>query len=125
MNPMMHKLHVGNASFLDGEISSKWENAAMNVVAAVREAAGPDIEILIDAHGMYNVPTAIRLANQVAERDIFWLEEPVTVESWKALKQVNEQITPLVSAGERLHTRWDFVHIFENGLADYIMLDVT
>jgi galactonate dehydratase len=65
------------------------------------------------------------LANQVAERDIFWLEEPVTVESWKALKQVNEQITPLVSAGERLHTRWDFVHIFENGLADYIMLDVT
>jgi galactonate dehydratase len=97
----------------------------MDVVAAAREAAGPDIEILIDAHGMYNVPTAIRLANQLAERDIFWLEEPVTVESWKALKQVNEQITPLVSAGERLHTRWDFVHIFENGLADYIMLDVT
>ncbi|MBT7077828.1 MAG: hypothetical protein HN926_00475 [Chloroflexi bacterium] len=97
----------------------------MDVVAAAREAAGSDIEILIDAQGMYNVPTAIRLANQVAERDIFWLEEPVTVESWKALKQVNEQITPLVSAGERLHTRWDFVHIFENGLADYIMLDVT
>ena len=77
----------------------------MDVVAAAREAAGSDIEILIDAHGMYNVPTAIRLANQVAERDIFWLEEPVTVESWKALKQVNEQITPLVSSGERLSTR--------------------
>ena len=105
MNPMIHNLHVGNASFLDGEISSKWENAAMNVVAAVRGAAGSDIEILIDAHGMYNVPTAIRLANQVAERDIFWLEEPVTVESWTALKQVNEQITPLVSSGERLSTR--------------------
>ena len=77
----------------------------MDVVAAAREVAGPDIEILIDAHGICNVPTAIRLANQVAERDIFWLEEPVTVESWKALKQVNEQITPLVSAGERLSTR--------------------
>jgi galactonate dehydratase len=125
MDPMMHNLHVGKASFLDGEISAEAENAAMDVVAAAREAAGPDIEILIDAHGMYNVPTAIRLANKMAEWNIFWFEEPVPVESWKALKQVKEQITPLVSVGERLHTRWDFVPIFENGLADYIMPDVT
>ena len=125
MDPMMHNLHVGNASFLDGEISAEAENAAMDVVAAAREAAGPDIEILIDAHGMYNVPTAIRLANKMAEWNIFWFEEPVPVESWKALKQVKEQITTLVSVGERLHTRWDFVPIFENGLADYIMPDVT
>ncbi|MDG0870277.1 mandelate racemase/muconate lactonizing enzyme family protein [Candidatus Lucifugimonas marina] len=125
MDPMMHNLHVGNASFLDGEISAEAENAAMDIVAAAREAAGPDIEILIDAHGMYNVPTAIRLANQMAEWDIFWFEEPVPAESWKALKQVKEQITPLVSVGERLHTRWEFVPIFENGLADYIMPDVT
>ena len=125
MDPMMHNLHVGNASFLDGEISIEAENAAMDVLAAAREAAGPNIEILIDAHGMYNVPTAIRLANKMAEWDIFWFEEPVPVESWKALKQVKEQIAPLISVGERLHTRWEFVPIFENGLADYIMPDVT
>jgi galactonate dehydratase len=125
MDPMMANLHVGNDSFLDGEISIDAENTAMDILAAARETAGPDIEILIDAHGMYNVPTAIRLANQMAEWDIFWFEEPVPVESWKALKQVKEQISPLVSVGERLHTRWDFVPIFENGLADYIMPDVT
>jgi len=125
MDPMMQNLHVGNDTFLDGEISIEAENTAMDILAAAREAAGPDIEILIDAHGMYNVPTAIRLANQMAEWDIFWFEEPVPVESWKALKQVKEQISPLVSVGERLHTRWDFVPIFENGLADYIMPDVT
>ena len=125
MDPMMHNLHVGNANFIDGEISAEAENAAMDIVAAAREAAGPDVEILIDAHGMYNVPTAIRLANQMAEWDIFWFEEPVPAESWKALKQVKEQITPLISVGERLHTRWEFVPIFENGLADYVMPDVT
>ncbi len=125
MDPMMANLHVGNASFLDGEISPEAEANAMDVVAAAREAAGPDIEILIDAHGMYNVPTAVRLANQMAEWDIFWFEEPVPAESWKALKQVKEQISPLVSVGERLHTRWEFVPIFENNLADYIMPDIT
>ena len=125
MDPMMGNLHVGNASFLDGEIGIVAESNAMDIVAAAREAVGPDIEILIDAHGMYNVPTAVRLANQMAEWDIFWFEEPVPVESWKALKQVREQISPRISVGERLHTRWDFVPIFENGLADYVMPDVT
>jgi galactonate dehydratase len=125
MDPMMPNLHVGNDTFLDGEISPEAESTAMDILAAARETAGPDIEILIDAHGMYNVPTAVRLANQMAEWDIFWFEEPVPVESWKALKQVKDQIGPLISVGERLHTRWDFVPIFENGLADYIMPDVT
>lgn len=125
MDPMMPNLHVGNASFLDGEISPEAEATAMDILAAARETAGADIEILIDAHGMYNVPTATRLANQMAEWDIFWFEEPVPTESWKALKQVKEQISPLISVGERLHTRWEFVPIFENNLADYIMPDIT
>ncbi|MDP7484728.1 MAG: mandelate racemase/muconate lactonizing enzyme family protein [Dehalococcoidia bacterium] len=125
MDPMMPNLHVGNDTFLDGEISAEAESIAMDILAAARETAGPDIEILIDAHGMYNVPTAVRLANQMAEWDIFWFEEPVPAESWKALKQVKEQIAPLISVGERLHTRWEFVPIFENGLADYVMPDIT
>ena len=97
----------------------------MDILSAAREKAGAVIEILIDAHVMYNVPTATRLANQMAEWDIFWFEEPVPAESWKALKQVKEQISPLISVGERLHTRWEFVPIFENNLADYIMPDIT
>ena len=125
MDPMIRHLHVGNASFLDGEIKPEAEANAMDILAAARETAGPSVEILIDAHGLYNVPTAIRLANKMAEWDILWFEEPVPVESWKALKQVKEQIKPLVSVGERLHTRWEFLPIFENNLADYIMPDIT
>ena len=64
----------------------------MEILAAAREAVGPGFEILIDAHGLYNVPTAVRLANQMAEWDIHWFEEPVPPESWKALKQVKEQV---------------------------------
>ena len=125
MDPMMHNLHVGNSTFLDGEISAEAEEKAIEMVAAAREAVGPKIEILIDAHGLYNVPTATRLANRMAEWNIFWFEEPVPAESWKALKQVKEQVKPLISVGERLHTRWEFVPIFENNLADFVMPDIT
>ncbi|MEZ4680522.1 MAG: mandelate racemase/muconate lactonizing enzyme family protein [Caldilineaceae bacterium] len=125
MDPMLHNLHVGNASYLDGEIAPHAEAAALEILAAAREAAGPGIEIMIDAHGLYNVPTAVRLANKMAEYKIHWFEEPVPPESWKALKQVKEQVSTPICTGERLHTRWEFVPIFENGLADFVMPDVT
>ena len=125
MDPMIHNLHVGNASYLDGELSPRAEAEAIEILAAAREAVGPETEILIDAHGLYNVPTAVRLANKMAAYNIHWFEEPVPPESWKALKQVKEQVSTAICTGERLHTRWEFVPIFENGLADFIMPDVT
>ena len=96
------------------------------LTAQVREAAGPDVEILIDAHGRFNVPTAIRLCRTLEYAgDIDWFEEPVPVESYHALRQVREKVNAQISVGERLHTRWEFVPILENELADYIMPDVT
>src|SRR5206468_10631739 len=82
-------------------------------------------ELLIDAHGMYNVPTAIRLATRLAAYDITWFEEPVPVESHEALAQVRDQVPVRICVGERLHTRFDFVPIFQRRLADYVMPDVT
>lgn len=125
LDPMLHNLPGGNEGYLDGEISADAEAEAMDILAAARAAAGPKIEIMIDAHGLYNVPTAVRLANKMAAYNIHWFEEPVPVESWKALKQVKEQVGVRICVGERLHTRWEFVPIFENGLADFVMPDVT
>ncbi len=125
MDPMSHALPRGGVGYIDGEISAEGVEEAVEITAAVREAVGPKIEILIDAHGNYNVPTAVKLANSLAPYGIHWFEEPVPVESYAALKQVKEQISVRISVGERLHTRWEFVPIFENNLADYVMPDVT
>ena len=112
--------------FLDGELSKKAEKIGAELTALIRETTGPDIELLIDAHGRFNVPTAIRLCRTLKDAgDIDWFEEPVPVESYHALRQVREKVDVAISIGERLHTRWEFVQIFENELADYIMPDVT
>ena len=84
-----------------------------------------DIEILIDAHGKFNVPTAIDLANRLSAYDIHWFEEPVPVESYHALQQVRDSTNVRISVGERLHTRFEFIPVFEKNLADYVMPDVT
>ena len=125
MDPMIRSLKVTNSSYMDGDISMEAEAKALEILSLAREAVGPQFEILIDAHGLYNTATSIRLANKMAAYDIHWFEEPVPPESWKALKQVRPHIKTRICVGERLHTRFEFVPIFENGLADFVMPDVT
>lgn len=112
--------------YLDGQLTRANERAAARVTALVRETAGPDVEVLIDAHGRFDVPTAVRLARTLKDAaDIDWFEEPVPPESYRALEQVRDQVTVPIAVGERLHTRWSFVEVFERRLADYVMPDVT
>ena len=115
-----------HTAYVTGQISQEGEQLGYDIIAAVREAAGPTHEILIDAHGHYNVPTAIRLANTLFEQSrIEWFEEPVPPESYEALAQVRAQVQARICVGERLFTRYDFVPIFKYQLADYIMPDVV
>jgi galactonate dehydratase len=112
--------------YLDGSMTRRDERKAAELTALIRETAGPDVDILIDAHGRFDVPTAIRLCRTLEDAGkIDWFEEPVPPESYNALKQVRDKVSAAISVGERGHTKWDFVPILENRLADYIMPDVT
>lgn len=109
-----------------GQISPEGEQLGYDIVAAIREVVGPKVEVLIDAHGHYNVPVAIRLGNNLWEQSkIGWFEEPLPPESFVGLKQVREHCKAPICVGERLFTRWDFLPVFRDRLADFIMPDVT
>jgi galactonate dehydratase len=101
------------------------ELEAARTVEAIRETVGPAVEIYIDAHGRFDVPTAIRLANRLAPYRIGWFEEPVPPENPDALRQFRDRSPVPVCVGERLYTRWQFRPILEQKLADYIMPDVV
>jgi galactonate dehydratase len=112
--------------FLSGQLSRAAELFANELTALIREITGPGIELLIDAHGRFDVPTAIRLCNSLDDvAQIHWFEEPVPPESLDALRQVRQGVGAAIAVGERAHTRWDFATILHQGLADYIMPDVT
>jgi galactonate dehydratase len=114
-----------NNGYLNGGMTYKGEAEANEITAAIREGAGPEMELMIDAHGRFDVPTSVRLTRSVASSNIHWWEEPVPVESTQALKNVRDQIDLPISVGERLHTRWEFTAILEQHLADFLEPDVT
>src|ERR671939_670230 len=124
-DPFFEGMAGKGTAYLDGQISAEGEQQGVDIVAAIREAIGPSIELLIDAHAMYNVPTAVRLATRLAPFNITWFEEPVPPESYDALAQVRDQVPVRICVGERLHTRFEFVPVLEQRLADFIMPDVT
>ena len=63
------------------DLAPRARSSASTCVAAMRDAVGPEVEILIDAHGHYNVPTAVRLARRLEPYRIGWFEEPDPPES--------------------------------------------
>jgi galactonate dehydratase len=114
------------AGFYELELAEKRRVVAL--VEAVRDAVGPEVEILIEMHGRFNPVTAIALARELAPFEPSWLEEPVPPENLKALKKVAEAIAPLgipLATGERLHTPYEYRELFELQAADIIQPDIT
>ena len=125
LDPFWEEMAARSIAYVDGQISPEAAEKAVDIIAAIRDEVGPRIEVLIDAHGNFNVPTAVSLARSLAPYDIHWFEEPVPPESYHALKQVRDQVPVRICVGERLHTRFEFLPVLENNLADFIMPDVT
>jgi len=114
-----------HTAYTDGQIDREIENRGVAIIGGIRKAVGPDIQVLIDAHAMYNVPTAVRLATRLSEYDICWFEEPCPPESYDALQSVRNQVPVRICVGERLYTRFEFLPVLERHLTDYVMPDVT
>jgi galactonate dehydratase len=93
-------------------------------VAAVREAIGPDVDLAIDLHARYDVPSACRIAWALEPFDLMWLEEPIPAENIDALVRVRAQTRTPICAGENLYLRWGFRELLEKGAVDVIEPDV-
>lgn len=107
------------------EISNKELNASVECVAKVREAVGNDVDLLIEGHGRFNIPTAVKIARELAPFRPMFFEEPVPPDNLDALKEVKERSPIAIAAGERLYTRWDYKDMIDKMAADYIQPDIS
>lgn len=100
------------------------EQAAVERVRAVREAVGPDVEILVEVHRRLAPMHAIRVARQMEAYAPFWYEEPVSARDLDGLVVAKREIHIPVVTGEELYTRYEFREVFEKRAADIINPDV-
>lgn len=107
------------------QISNKDLDTALECVAKVREAVGNGVDLLIEGHGRFDVPTGIKIAKELEQFKPMWFEEPVPPNNIEALKAVRDKSPVAISAGERLYTRFDYNPLFAARAADYIQPDVS
>ena len=100
------------------QISNKDLDKAIRCVGAVRDAVGDEVDLLIEAHGRFDVPTAIKIAKEMESFKPMLLEEPVPPNNIEALAAVRDKSPVAISAGERLYTRYDYNELFRRRAAE-------
>lgn len=94
-------------------------------VAAIREAVGPDIDVMIDTHGPPWLTTkdAIRLGRALEPFDLLFYEDPVPPENRDGLARVQDAVDIPIAAGERRATIWGERDLIEREIVDVIQPD--
>jgi galactonate dehydratase len=112
----------GHAS---AELSAPERRHAVSVVAAVRDAVGPDVAIMIEMHGRFTSATAAAVAKLVEPYDPAWIEEPTPPENPIAYRSVRAATHLPIATGERAHAMEDIRGFIEGGLVDIVQVDLT
>lgn len=99
------------------------ENITVECVRQVREAVGPDVALMVDAHGRFDLPQARRLAKRLEEYDLYFFEEPLPPENLDAYVQLKASTTTPIATGERYVARHQFREVLEKFACDYIQPD--
>jgi len=108
----------------DMTMSPRAMRAAVDNVAAVRAAVGPDVDICIEVHGRLAPAWAIEMARRLKPFDPFFYEEPVPPENFDALAKVARAIDIPVATGERLSTKFLFRELLLRQAVDIIQPDL-
>ncbi len=93
-------------------------------VRFVREAFPREIQLCVDGHGRFDVPTGRRLAKEFEQFELLFFEEPVPAENVSAMRDVRESTSTPICCGENRFLRHGFIDILEQHAADIIMPDV-
>ena len=92
-------------------------------VRAARQALGPGVEIMVDAHGTYTVAEARRFARLVEDCDLAWFEEPVIADDIPGMAEVRASTAIPVAAGESEATRFAFRDLVTARAVDVLQPD--
>ena len=99
------------------------EHIAVECVRQVRQAVGPEVYLMVDAHGRFDLPQAKRLAQRLEEFDLYFFEEPLPPENIDALVELKRSTRTPIATGERYVARFQFRELLEKYACDYIQPD--
>ena len=93
-------------------------------VALMRDALGPEIDIMIDANMAWTADEAIVIGKKFQQYDLYWLEEPVACEDFSGYARIADALDMRIVGGETHFTRFDMRPFFENPKLPILQPDI-
>ncbi len=109
----------------NGWLSAAQRRKVIEEVEAIRQAVGEEVDLMLEAHGLFTPAAAVQVASDLAPYQPFWLEEPVPPEDETAMAFVRQRSAIPVAAGERLYGKYEFARLVEARAVDIVQPDIT
>ncbi|MEL7530345.1 MAG: mandelate racemase/muconate lactonizing enzyme family protein [Bacteroidota bacterium] len=106
-------------------VMDKTVNETVARVKAAREAIGPDVKLMTDAHGTFSVVEAKRFCREVEDCNLYWFEEPVSPDNKQGCAEVRASSSVPIAAGESEFTRFDMRELIEHRAVDILQPDAA
>jgi len=90
----------------------------------VREAIGPDIDLMCDINQRWSVQQAISFGKRVEDVGLYWLEDVTAADDFDGLARVSAALDTPVAGGEYLYGPVPFRHMLEARSVDIVMVDL-
>lgn len=98
---------------------------AIRCVAAVREAVGDSIDLMIEGHGRFNHESGLRIAVALQPYNVLWFEEPLLPELFDGMAGLRSRVPVALAAGERIYNRYQARELLDRGCVDFFQPDIS
>ena len=117
--PSGYEKDYANRHLRDPEIRHKAE-----IVRAVTERVGDEADAAFDCHWTFSSGSAKRLAREIEDLDVWWLEDPAPPENHDVQRQVTQHTTTPIAAGENVYRKHGHRRLLEEQAVDIVAPDL-
>ena len=99
--------------------------ASAERIRVLREAVGPDIDIMCDINQLWSANQAIDVGKRVEPYSLYWLEDVVAADDYQGLAKVADDLSTPIAAGEYVYGITPFRQLIEHRSVDIVMVDLV
>jgi L-alanine-DL-glutamate epimerase-like enolase superfamily enzyme len=102
----------------------KTREECLDRTEALREAVGPDVDLMVDMNWGWTVDKTIRIGSELEEYGLVWIEDPIPADQYDGLAQISAALQTPITAGETYHEPAQFHEALQRDAFDIAMIDL-